>query len=339
MTPARGPSRPLSAALAAILFTVLVAPAPAQTVRFFRIATGDASGTLFAVGSAIASAISHPPGSRACERGGSCGVPNLVAVAQSTEGAVENVRVLAGGQVEAALVQADVAYWAYYGTGPFAGEPLEANLRAIANLFPAVVHVVARRDGGIAHISDLVGKRVSLGPRGSGTPENAVAILAAYGLGMSDITASFLDSGAAADNLRQGAIDAFFEVGGVPVNAVDDLARRMPTTLVPIEGAPREEIVSFYPFLSEAAIQAGDYPRVAYTPTVAIGTQLLVAAETDPELVYEITRALWHERTRALLEGGHPQARAITLEHAQDGLAIPLHPGAARYYRERGLLR
>jgi TRAP-type uncharacterized transport system substrate-binding protein len=207
--------------MAAVLSVAWPATPLTQEISFFRIGTGDTSGTLFAVGSAIASAISNPPGSRPCDRGGSCGVPNLVAVAQSTEGAIENVEAIAAGLMESALVRADVAYWAYYGTGPFATQEPLSNLRAIANLYPAVVHIVAianlypavvhivaRQGQGISTVSDLAGKRVSLGPKASGTPANAQAILAAYGLLVDDIEASYLDSGLAADRLQAGEIDA-----------------------------------------------------------------------------------------------------------------------------------
>ncbi len=311
----------------------------AQEIRFFRIGTGETSGTLFAVGSAIASVISNPPGSRSCDRGGSCGVPNLIAVAQSTEGAIENVEAIAGGLMESALVRADVAYWAYYGTGPFATQEPLSNLRAIANLYPAVVHIVARQGQGISKVSDLAGKRVSLGPKASGTPVNAQAILAAYGLLVDDIDASYLESGEAADRLQSGEIDAFFAIGGLPIEAVEDLARRAQVALVPVESAPRDEITSFSPFLAEAEIDSGTYVRLAYTPAVAVGTQFIVSAAADEELVYEITKALWHERTRTLLESSHPQARRISSEHALERLAIPLHPGAQRYYREQGIHR
>ena len=325
--------------LAAALAVVWPLASLAQEIRFFRIGTGETSGTLFAVGSAIASVISNPPGSRPCDRGGSCGVPNLVAVAQSTEGAIENVEAIATGSMESALVRADVAYWAYYGTGPFATQEPLSNLRAIANLYPAVVHIVSRQGQGISKVSDLAGKRVSLGPKASGTPVNAQAILADYGLLVDDIEASYLESGEAADRLQSGEIDAFFAIGGLPIEAVEDLARRAQVALVPVEAAPRDEITSFSPFLAEADIAAGSYARLAHTPAVAVGTQFVVSAAADEDLVYEITKALWHERTRSLLESSHPQARQISSEHALERLAIPLHPGAQRYYREQGIHR
>jgi len=311
----------------------------AQEVSFFRIGTGDTSSTLFAVGSAIANVISNPPGSRPCSRGGSCGVPNLIAVAQSTDGGIENVEAIAAGAMESALVYADLAYWAYFGTGPFAAEEPLSTLRAIAHLYPAVVHIVTRHGQGIEQVSDLAGKRVSLGPKASGTPVNAQAILAAYGLLVDDIEASYLESGLAADRLEAEEIDAFFVVGGLPIEAVEDLARRIRVTLVPIDAAPRDEITSFSPFLVAAEIPPGVYEYVPYTPTVGVGTQFLVSATADEELVYDITKALWHVSTRQLLDQSHPQARQIDRDHALDGLAIPLHPGAQRYYREQGMHR
>lgn len=336
---ARGVSRRrFTGGAAALALGFLSRPALAQKIEFFRIGTGDTSSSLFAVGSLIAGALSNPPGSRPCDRGGSCGVPNMVAVAQSTEGSVENVRGIASGAMESALVQADVAYWAYHGTGPFRDNGRLADLRAVASLYPAVVHVVVRHGQGLFRVSDLKGKRVSLGPEGSGAPFGALAVLAAYGLGAEDIAPSYLESGEASDQLSGGEIDAFIVVGGVPITAVEDLARHTQIKLIPIEGTPRDEITSFYPFFANAEIDSGTYDRVPYAPTVSVETQFLVTAKDDEELIYQLTRALWHERTRALFVIGHPQARQMLLENALRRIAIPLHPGAKRYYRERGLI-
>ena len=113
-----------------------------QDVNFFRIGTGATAGTYFPVGSIIASAISNPPGSRECERGGSCGVPGLIAVAQSTSGSVDNVEGIANGTLESGFSQADIAYWAYTGTQIYRTRGAVPKLRAIANLFPESVHLV-----------------------------------------------------------------------------------------------------------------------------------------------------------------------------------------------------
>ncbi len=198
---------------------------------------------------------------------------------------------------------------------------------------------MARQGQGISTVSDLAGKRVSLGAKGSGTPANAQAILAAYGLLVDEIEASYLESSLAADRLQAGEIDAFFAIGGLPIEAVEVLAQRSDVILVPVEAAPRDEITSFSPFLTEAEIPAGTYSRLAFAPAVAVGTQFVVSADAGEELVYEIAKSLWHERTRELLRTSHPQARQISSEHALDRLAIPLHPGAQRYYREQGIHR
>ena len=122
------------------------------------------------------------PGSRPCDRGGSCGVPGLIAVAQSTGGSVENIAFVAAGTMEMGLSQADVAYWSYFGTGSFEGDKPKDSLRALANLFPENIHVIARTESGIKTLKDLEGKRVSLGRArlriAGGRPPNLVCLWA-----------------------------------------------------------------------------------------------------------------------------------------------------------------
>jgi len=325
-------------ALAALLFLALAsaAGAAAQEVRFFRIGTGGTAGTYFPVGALIASAISNPPGSRPCDRGGSCGVPGLVAIVQSSDGSVENVERIGDGEFELALSQADIAYWAYRGTGLFADKGPIENLRAIANLYPESIHVVVRRDAGIKGIAELAGKRVSLGEKGSGTLVDAKAVLDAYGLAPTDIEARFLNPGASSLMLAKGDLDAFFFVGGYPVSAVADLARNVAIDLLPIDGSEADTLVAFYPFFTRSTIPAGVYDGLGEVPTISIGAQLLVSADIDADTVYAITKALWNDSTHRLFEHGHEKAREIRIETALDGIAIPLHPGAERYYREIG---
>ncbi len=171
-----------------IVFTVILTAlaglgrAAAQDVTFFRIGTGGTSGTYYPIGGIIANAISNPPGSLDCDKGGSCGVPGLVALVQSSSGSIVNVEGIASGAFEMALSQADIAYWAYNGSGLYHHDEPNNSLRAIANLYPESLHVVVRRDAGIKDIAGLVGKHVSLGEKGSGTLVESEAILKAYGL-------------------------------------------------------------------------------------------------------------------------------------------------------------
>lgn len=315
-------------------------PGHANTAEptFFRIGTGSTSGTYYPVGGLIASAISNPVGSRSCERGGSCGVPGLIAVAQSTSGSVENVEAIALGQMESGFCQADVAYWASTGTGIYEAIGARANIRSIANLYPETLHLIVRQDLGVHRVSDLRGKRISVDREGSGSRVDAMLVLEAYGLGPDDLEIISAAPGVAADLLRAGELDGFFMVVGAPGGAISDLADDSLITLVPIDGPEAAALAEKLPFLAPEAIPSGTYFNVPYTETLSVGAQWLVGASLPEEQVYEITRALWHDSTRRLLDSGHPKGRLIRIETALDGLGVPLHPGAERYYQEMGLL-
>jgi uncharacterized protein len=310
----------------------------AAGLNFFRIGMGSTGGTYYPVGGVIAGAISNPPGSRPCDRGGSCGVPGLIAVAQSTSGSVENAAAISVGQLESGFCQADVAYWASTGTGVYSGKGKLANLSAIANLYPESLHLVVRRDAVMKSPKDLRGRRVSLDQEGSGSRVDALLVLQAYGLGLADIEVVETAPQEAADMLRDGDLDAFFMVVGTPAPVIQDLADDSLISLVPIDGPEAAALAKHYPFFSQDSIASGTYFNVPYTPTLSVGAQWLVGANLPEEEVYDITRALWNEKTRRLLDSGHPKGRQIRIETALQGLGVPLHPGAERYYREQGLI-
>ncbi|MCK0168398.1 TAXI family TRAP transporter solute-binding subunit [Jannaschia sp. S6380] len=313
--------------------------AMAQAPQFFRIATGGTSGTYFPIGGLIANAISNPPGSRPCEEGGACGAPGLIATAMSANGSVANVNGIAGGTIESGFSQSDVAYWAHTGTGIWEDQEPVEKLRAIANLYPESIHLVASADAGIEGIGDLAGKRVSLDEPGSGTLVDARIILEAAGLTEDDIEAEYLKPSQAADRMRDGAMDAFFFVGGFPAGAIAELASQDDIVIVPIDGDAAAGILGEYEFFAEDLIPAGTYEgQDADVTTISVGAQWVTSADQPEELVYEITKALWNDNTRKLLDGGHAKGASITAETALDGIGIPLHPGAERFYREAGLL-
>jgi TRAP transporter TAXI family solute receptor len=326
--------RTLLAMAACALPALLSPPAAAQEIQYHRIGTGSTAGTYFPIGGIIASAISKPPGSRDCDVGGSCGVPGLIAVAQSTRGSVENVMGIAEGTLESGLSQADISYWAYNGKGVFAKTGPIEKLRAVANLFPEAVHVVVRRNAGISTLAELRGKRVSLDREGSGTRVDALLILDAFGLDPGDMEAEALSAGDAADRLRAGELDAFIMVVGTPANAVVGLAEDSLITLLPIAGPEAQGLRERYPFFHADRIEAGTYFNVPATTTISVGAQWLVSADLSEDLVYGLTRALWHDNTRRLLDNGHPKGKAIQRVSALNGLVVPLHPGARRYYGE-----
>lgn len=323
----------------ALAVTVLRAGAAGDngSARYLRIATGSAAGTYFPVGETLARLLSHPPGRPDCDAGTPCGVDGLVVSAETSEGSVVNVRAVAAGTVETALAQADVTYWAQTGTGLFKGKPALANLRVIANLYPESLQLVVARKAGIRRIEELKGKRVSLDRDGSGSRVDARLILKAFGIREKDLAIRDADPSQATDSLADGELDAFFFVGGTPTPSIADLAARGLVDLLPLTGPVVERLTAQYAFFRPDVIPAGTYDGIAEIATVKVGAQWVVAAEIDEALVYALTRALFDPANGHVLKAGHPRAADIAIEHALDGVAIPLHPGAARFYREQGL--
>lgn len=310
----------------------------AQEAQFFRIGAAATSGTFFEIGGAIASAISKPQGSPPCERGGSCGVPGLVAVAQATQGSVENLRMIAADQIESGIAQSDIAGWAYAGTGIFAADGPMKELRAIANLFPEDVQIVVRADSSIQSVADLKGKRISLGQMGSGTLADARVILAAAGLSEKDLSAEYLRPGVAAANITEGTLDGFFLIGGTPVPVIRALASTTPIRLVPIDDEVLARLKAESSSYRRSVIPAGTYPGIdVATPSLGFNALWIVSADASEELIYEITKSLWNEASRRLLAAHNPIGRQVRLDEALEGLTVPLHPGAQRFYREAGL--
>jgi TRAP transporter TAXI family solute receptor len=317
-----------------------IAPGRAsEEITFFRIATGGVGGTYYPVGGLIAQSISNPPGSRPCDKGGSCGVPGLVAVAQSSHGSVANIEAIAAGHVESGFAQSDIAYWAHTGTTIYLETGKVDSIRAIASLYPESIHLVTRKGSNIRSVLDLVGKRVSLDEQGSGTLVDSRLILSAFGLGEKDLETSYMKPIPAIEKMKTGELDAFFIVAGYPANAVAELARTVGAELIPIEGPEIDVLISKYGFLTRSSIPAGTYKGIGDVNTISVGAQWIVSEGIDEELVYNITRALWNDASRQLLRTGHPKGREITLKSALDGIAIPLHPGALRFYLEAGLIK
>lgn len=328
-----------TAALSAALAFGIVGNASAQELNFFTIGTGGTAYTYYPVGGVIANAISKPPGSRECGEGGSCGVEALIASAVSSRGSVDNVNAILSGLRSSGFAQSDVAYWAYTGTGTMEGSEPAKDLRTIAALFEEHIHLVALADSGIDSVADLAGKRVSLDEPGSGTYVDANLILEANGLSASDVTAEALKGGAAAEALRNGKIDAFFVVAGYPTGSLVELASAADIKLVPISGSGADALTEKYGFFASSDIPEGTYEGVATTTTVAVGAQWFTSASQDEELIYNITKALWNEESRKLLDVGHAKGKTITLESALTGVGVPLHAGAERFYREAGVLK
>lgn len=301
----------------------------------FRIGTGGSGGTYLPIGSLIAKAIS---GTNELNHGKTFYEPQLIALAQRSTGSVSNVEDINSGLLEAGLAQADVVHWAYNGTGPFENEVPQENLRGLATLYLESVHLIVRDDAQINDIHDLVGKRVSLDEKGSGTRLDMLSILDAYDLTIDSIKAFYLKTSDAIDRLRTNELDAIFLVAGYPVNVVSELVAEGKARVVPIIGPPVEVISNDYPFFSIDSIPANTYKNKEAIATLGVPAQMIINSQVNDELAYNITSMLWNPNTLKMLRMGHPKGNDVQLSSALTGMDLPLHPGAERYYREQGLL-
>jgi TRAP transporter TAXI family solute receptor len=330
-------------AVAALTGALLsAAPAQSQEMKFFRIGTGSAGGTYFPIGGLIANAISNPPGSRPCEEGGSCGVPGLVAIAQSTNASAHNVTAIQAGQMEAGLTGAATLYFAYHGVSKFEGKPKE-KLRIIANLFPEDLHLVLPKGNTLDSLKALEGQRVGIAQAGSGTQIAVELILKEQGITRDNIDEAELNNTQSAERLADGQLDAYFYAAGTPVAAMIQLDT---TKGMDLYSFSEEEVMASnkaVPYYVPSTIPAGTYAGVQYdVNTLAVNGILATSADQPEELIYEITKALWNDNTRKLLDNGHAKGKVIRLETALkgiDGLDVPLHPGAEKFYREAGVLK
>jgi uncharacterized protein len=310
----------------------------AQEMKFFRITTGGAGGTYFPIGGLLANIISSPPGSTPCDKGGSCGVPGLVAIGQSSNASVANVTSIQSGQAESGLASADIVFQAFNAQGKF--DKKFDKLRVIANLFPEHLHLVLPKGGRLGAVKDLKGKRVGIFQAGSGTQVAVLELLKLNGIAKSDIQAAELNPQQSADRLADGQLDAFFIVGGWPLGAIAQLAATKGIELYSMSDEERAAFVKAVPYYYEADIPEKAYDGVGYaTRSVAVGAQWVVSADVPEKLVYDITAAMWSDTARKLLDSGHAKAKDIQLPTALKAVNTPLHAGAEKFYREKGLVK
>lgn len=312
--------RLMGVVLVALLIASSAVTAFAQRTQFITIATGGTAGVYYPLGGAMAEIFNQ-------------NVRGVNVSVQATGASVANVNMIAQGQVELALIQNDIAFYAANAQEMFQNRI--GNLRGITTLYPEVIQLVARADAGIRSIADLRGKRVAVGDAGSGTEANARQILAAAGLTYNDITVRYLSFAEAANNLRDGHIEAAFVTAGIPTAAIQDIAAQRDIVIVPIGADLLEKLRADYPFYTGVVIPGGTYRGVNHdVHTVAVKAMLVARADLSEDLVYNMTKAFFSHLDR--MAAAHAAGRLISLETALDGMPIELHPGAARYYAEVG---
>ena len=287
---------------------------------FLSIATGGTSGTYYPVGGAIAQAVSKGT--------------DLQATAETGNASVANANLVANGDIEVAFVQNDITFWAYTGRLMFKA-PL-TNLRTIASLYPEHIQLITTKEAGVNTLDDLKGKRVGVGAPGSGVEGDVRALFQVANLKYSDMRVDFLDFGATTSRFKDNQIDAGFVVAGYPTASVMDLATTKDITLMNFSDEFLANLSKEHPYFVASEVPAGTYRGVdAAVKTPAVMAILVTHDKVPEDVIYQFTKALF--TNIADVHVSHAQARTINLESALDGLTAPLHPGAAKYYKEMGM--
>jgi uncharacterized protein len=252
----------------------------------------------------------------------------------STSGAsTENMTKVQSGDASLALVQTDIASYGVEGTVMF--EEAMDKVTAIGALYPETIQIVTTADSGIESVEDLKGKRVSVGDNGSGTFENAKQILEVHGLSIEDLDPQYLPFDESTELLQDGNIDAAFITAGAPTASVESLATTADIKIVPIAEDKINELIEKYPYYAKEVIPGGTYPGLDQdTTTVAVLAMLIANADLSEDQVYELTKALFDN----VSDITHEKGSKISAESAVQGIGISFHPGAEKYFKEKGLL-
>jgi hypothetical protein len=293
--------------------------------KFVSIASGWVVGVYYPLAGAISN-IAHK------------NLPDIKITVESSGASVANAKLIASGDADMAILQNDISFYALQGVKPMFDKPV-ANIRGITSLYQEHCQIQARKDAKIAAVTDLKGKRVCVGPLGSGTEQNAMQILEAYGMKFDDFAkVERLTATESSDYLKDGRIDAAFYSVGVGAAVLVDTAITVDTVLVPVDGSQRDALMKKYPFFTKAVVPKGAYKGIEQdVPTVAVMAILAARAEMEETMAYQITKAIFDNI--ADIERAHAKGKELKLETALNGMSIPLHPGAEKFYKEKGILK
>ncbi|MXQ09689.1 TAXI family TRAP transporter solute-binding subunit [Alphaproteobacteria bacterium GH1-50] len=316
----------LAGALAA---ATLFAGAASAQQTFIAIGTGGVTGVYYPTGGAICRLVNR---GRA-DHGIRCGV-------ESTGGSVFNINAIRNGELEFGVAQSDWQYHAFNGTSRFEEQGAFEGLRAVFSVHPEPFTVVARADAGISTFDDLKGKRVNVGNPGSGQRGTMEVLMAAKGWTMDDFAlASELQAAEQSQALCDNNIDAMVYTVGHPSGSIQEATTACDAVLVEVSGDAVEGLVSENPFYRTATIPGGMYRgNDSDTMTFGVGATFVTSADVPEDVVYEVVKAVFENIDQ--FKGLHPAfANLDPAEMANDGLSAPLHDGAARYFREAGLIQ
>lgn len=299
----------------------VVEPSAAQT--FVNLLTGGTAGVYYPLGVALGRIYGEK-------------IPGIRTSVQSTKASVENLNLLQAGKGEIAFTLGDSLIAAWKGDAEAGFKAPLDKLRGIAGIYPNYVQIVASKESGITTLADLKGKRLSVGAPKSGTELNARAILAAAGLSYADLgKVEYLPFAESVDLMKNRQLDATLQSAGLGVASIRDLSTSVPIRMVAV---PPEIVAKIGDPFRPGVIPAGTYTgQDQDVPTATIPNFLVTHSGVSDELAYAMTKELFANLDQ--LAAAHAEGKKITLERALDGMPVPLHPGAERFYREKGLVR
>jgi len=284
---------------------------------FISLATGGTQGTYYALGGTFADLITDETG--------------IKTTAEVSQASAANVNALKAGDAEVVFIQTDIAYYAKNGELMFDGAAMD-NIVAIGGLYPETVQLVTTANSGIKSFEDLKGKKVSVGAPGSGTYANAEQLLEIHGLSITDdIQAQNLDFGESTDGLQTGQIDAAFVTAGYPTAAVEALSATTDVVIVPVSPDKAKELIAKYPYYALDTVPSGTYGLGSDVPTVSVLAMLATTSDLPDDVAYGIAKAVWGGADKI----SHAKGAFIKTETALDGIGIPVHPGAQKYFDEQ----
>jgi len=302
--------------------TTAASATPDYTGRTLNIVTGGTGGVYIVYGAGLADMLTKRM--------------KVAASAQSTPASVDNMKLIRDGKADLAFTLADTAFDAVNGKNRFAPPEAKVDAKAIAVMYSNYMHLVAKASGGINTVTDLKGKRVSIGAAGSGTETKAIRILEAYGLNATtDINPQRLAAQDSADALRDSKIDAFFFDGGLPTSAVSDLANSTAIKLIDQSDAIAKMNSKYGNFYFPAKIPKGTYKNDADVLVAGVANLLVVPSSFDAAFVKAILTAMFDNQADLVLV--HPEAKNLKLDTATQGSSIDFHPGAIDFYKAKGV--
>lgn len=307
---------------AAFLFLIGVV-ASAHAANNLVLATGGTAGTYYPLGGAMAKIWNSK-------------IKDMNVTAQTSGASGENVRLINKKEVELALVQSDTLDFAFNAKEAFK-EPLKG-MSTIAVLYPEIVQVVVAAAGPIKSFADLKGKKVGVGAPGSGTEANFRQLAELYGMKKEDVSAQFLSFSESAEAFKDKHIAAFVVTAGIPNAGIMDVATQNEIRILDIPAAISAKLTQKYPFLAAVKVPANTYKgQTAEVSTVAVNAVLIAGTSMSEAMAYNLTKALFDNQ--AELASAHAKGKELNLQYAVKGVSIPFHPGAVKYYKEKGLMK